>query len=94
MSAADDVVDQFWLGDRHNDQPVPKVKRDWHRQRNRKEPRCAADQWRARNRVVVTYMTEMTDSHLGHCIRFASTKPQHRSRLSALLAERARRSTP
>jgi hypothetical protein len=33
----------------------------------------------------------MTDSHLGHCIRFASTKPQHRSRLTALLAERSAR---
>jgi hypothetical protein len=29
----------------------------------------------------------MTDHHLGHCIRFANTKPQHRSRLEALNAE-------
>lgn len=64
---------------------------DWHAARTTDEPRCGADQWRTRDRSEVTYMHEMTDSHLGHCIRFASTKAQHRSRLASLLAERARR---
>ncbi len=66
--------------------------RDWHAQRGKNEPRAAADQWRTRDRNVVMFMSEMSDSHLGHCIRFASTKAQHRSRLNALLAERAARS--
>ena len=39
----------------------------------------------------ILYISEMEDRHLGHCIRFASTKPQHRSRLEALLAERSTR---
>jgi hypothetical protein len=64
---------------------------DWHAQRTTSEPRCGADQWRTKDREVVMYMHEMEDRHLGHCIRFASTKPQHASRLAALLAERSRR---
>jgi hypothetical protein len=70
---------------------VPVEAGDWHAQRTDEEPRCGADQWRTRDRNEVTYMHEMTDFHLGHCIRFASTKQQHASRLSSLLAERARR---
>lgn len=70
--------------------PAPK-ERDWHAQRSEDEPRCSADQWRQRDRSQILYISEMADSHLGHCIQFASTKPQHRSRLSALLAERANR---
>lgn len=72
-------------------QRVSRGSKDWHVHRNDQEPRCGADQWRTRDRHVVMYMHEMTESHLGHCIRFASTKPQHASRLSSLLAERARR---
>jgi hypothetical protein len=68
---------------------VPTGHRDWHAQRSPSEPRCGADQWRTRDREVIAYMHEMEDRHLGHCIRFASTKPQHASRLSSLLAERA-----
>jgi len=70
--------------------PDPK-ERDWHAQRDDGEPRCSADQWRQRDRQQILYISEMEDRHLGHCIRFASTKPQHRSRLSALLAERSGR---
>lgn len=70
--------------------PDPTAK-DWHAQRNEEEPRCSADQWRTRDRAVVTYISEMHDRHLGHCIRFASTKPQHASRLTALLEERRQR---
>lgn len=70
---------------------APSGGRDWHAHRNDTEPRCGADQWRTRDRHEVIYMHEMTDSHLGHSIRFASTKRQHASRLSALLAERERR---
>lgn len=70
-----------------NHLPDPRTQ-DWHSQRNEEEPRCAADQWRTRDRNEVLFISEMTDSHLGHCIRFASTKPQHRSRLAGLLAER------
>jgi hypothetical protein len=70
---------------------APLGSNDWHRAWNETEPRCGADQWRTRDREVIVYMHEMTDSHLGHCIRFASTKPQHASRLSSLLTERARR---
>jgi hypothetical protein len=55
------------------------------------EPRCAADQWRQRDRSKILYISEMSDQHLGHCIRFATTKPQHKSRLGELLAERKRR---
>lgn len=70
---------------------VPTQATDWHAQRNDAEPRCGADQWRTRDRNEITYMHEMEDRHLGHCIRFASTRPQHASRLSSLLAERDRR---
>jgi hypothetical protein len=73
-----------------NHLPTPSAK-DWHAPRNDREPRCSADQWRTRDRYEVLFISEMTDSHLGHCIRFASTKPQHRSRLAGLLAERANR---
>ena len=66
---------------------------DWHASRNEIEPRCGADQWRKRDRNVVTYMHEMHDRHLGYCIRFASTKQQHASRLASLLEERDRRSS-
>lgn len=68
--------------------------RDWHTQRSNAEPRCSADQWRQRNRSQILYISEMSDRHLWHCIRFASTKEQHRSRLDALLAERADRAHP
>jgi hypothetical protein len=64
---------------------------DWHFQRNEQEPRCSADQWRTRQRDEVLFISEMSDQHLGHCIRFASTKKQHASRLSFLLEEKARR---
>jgi hypothetical protein len=73
-----------------NHLPDPK-ERDWHAQRSEDEPRCSADQWRQRDRGQILYISEMADRHLGHCIRFASTKPQHRSRLSALLTERSAR---
>lgn len=73
-----------------NHLPDPR-ERDWHSQRSPDEPRCSADQWRERERSRILFISEMTDSHLGHCIRFASTKPQHRSRLTALLAERSAR---
>jgi hypothetical protein len=75
-----------------NHLPTPKA-RDWHAQRTKDEPRCAADQWRTRDRAEVLFISEMSDQHLGHCIRFASTKRQHRSRWAALLAERAARNT-
>lgn len=76
-----------------NNLPEPK-ERDWHAQRSDDEPRCSADQWRERERSRVLFISEMSDRHLGHCIRFASTKPQHRSRLAILLAERESRPTP
>jgi hypothetical protein len=73
--------------------PTPK-ERDWHASRSDAEPRCSADQWRTKDRKVVTYFSEMVDRHLHHCIRFASTKPQHASRLAGLLAEaEARKAT-
>lgn len=75
------------MADDANFLPTPK-EQDWHAQRDEHEPRCSADQWRTRDRAEVTYISEMSGRHLGHCIRFASTKPQHRSRLAALLAER------
>lgn len=73
-----------------NHLPDPKSN-DWHAQRSPEEPRCAADQWRTRDRNEVLFISEMTDSHLGHCIQFAATKKQHRSRLSQLIKERASR---
>ena len=73
-----------------NHLPDPRAQ-DWHSQRSEDEPRCSADQWRTRDRSEVLFISEMADGHLGHCIRFASTKPQHRSRLVQLLAERANR---
>lgn len=79
------------MADHSNNLPTPK-EADWHAQRSDDEPRCSADQWRERERSRVLFISEMTDGHLGHCIRFASTKPQHRSRLAALLAERSTRS--
>lgn len=72
--------------DQSNHLPTPKAQ-DWHTQRHEDEPRCAADQWRTRKRSEILFISEMSDRHLGHCIRFASTKPQHRSRLTSLLAE-------
>lgn len=78
------------MGELTNFLPDPK-ERDWHAQRHEDEPRCSADQWRQRDRSQILYISEMEDRHLGHCIRFASTKPQHRSRLAGLLAERAGR---
>jgi hypothetical protein len=71
----------------------PRSTRDWHTARTPAEPRCGADQWRTRDRQVIVYMREMTPSHLRHCIRFASTKPQHASRLASLLDEQLRRTT-
>lgn len=76
-----------------NHLPDPK-ERDWHAQLGDDEPRCAADQWRERERTRVLFISEMSDRHLGHCIRFASTKPQHQSRLNQLLAERTSREEP
>ena len=64
---------------------------DWHVARSESEPRCGADQWRTRERGIITYMHEMTNRHLGHCIRFAATKPQHASRLASLVEEQQRR---
>lgn len=64
---------------------------DWHTARDETEPRCAADQWRTRKRSEILFISEMSNYHLKHCIRFASTKPQHKSRLSALLSEQYRR---
>lgn len=64
---------------------------DWHAQRHNGEPRCGKDQWRTRDRSVIAYMHEMHDRHLEHCIRFASTRPQHASRLDSLLHEQAMR---
>lgn len=73
-----------------NNLPDPK-ERDWHAQRSEDEPRCSADQWRERERSRVLFISEMSDRHLGHCIRYAYTKPQHRSKLRALLDEDAAR---
>lgn len=64
---------------------------DWHAQRSSEEPRCFADQWRTRDRAEVLYISEMSDRHLSHCIRFAKTKPQHRSRLTYLIEEQSKR---
>lgn len=72
---------------------APSGPRDWHVARDEAEPRCGADQWRTRDREVLLYMHEMPDEHLQHCIRFASTKPQHASRLASLLAEQTQRRT-
>lgn len=74
-----------WLAERLT------VPRDWHRRRGSDEPPCGPAQWRTRDRMEVIDMTAMDDDHLGHAIRFASTKPQHASKLSALVAERDRR---
>ena len=63
---------------------------DWHPPL-RGEPPCGPDQWRTRDRDRVIAISEMDDSHLCHCIRFASQKGQHESRLEALMAELARR---
>ncbi|AEI71142.1 hypothetical protein [EBPR siphovirus 5] len=76
-----------------NLKPYPKTA-DWHAPQHMDEPLCSADQWRTRDRMVVLYVSEMEDRHLRHCIRFASTKPQHRSRLGELLAEAERRKNP
>ena len=72
---------------------APMGPRDWHKHRSNREPRCGADQWRTKDRNEIMYMHEMTDSHLGHCIRFASSFPQHASRLASLLAERQDRNS-
>lgn len=77
-------------GERSNHHPTPEDG-DWHAPRDEFEPRCSADQWRTRDRNTVIFISEMPDSHLGHCVRFASTKPQHRTRLAALLAESFKR---
>jgi hypothetical protein len=69
---------------------LAKVRVDWHPPL-RGEPPCGPDQWRTRDRDRVIAISEMEDSHLCHCIRFASGKEAHESRLDALMAELARR---
>lgn len=66
-------------------------KRDWHKVWRRGEPPCGTNQWRQKDRMAVINICDMGDGHLGHAIRFASGMRQHALRLSALLAERARR---
>lgn len=73
-----------------NKVPDPKCT-DWHSSRNPFEPSCSAEQWRTRDRNIVMYFNEMTDSHLRYSIQFARTRPQHKSRLSGLLLEQRRR---
>ncbi len=68
-------------------------KRDWHRKWADNEPNCAGNQWRQRDRFAVINIAEMDHEHLGHAIRFATTKSQHASRLAALVAERNRRTS-
>jgi hypothetical protein len=64
---------------------------DWHHPRSKSEPPCGANQWRTKDRSVVLNMCDMSDRHLGHCIRFATENPHHASKIAALLAERERR---
>jgi len=85
-----DAAKKLAKGIASNHLPDPTA-RDWHAQRNEAEPRCAADQWRQRDRSTILFISEMSDRHISHCVRFASTKPQHQSRLSALLSEQAAR---
>jgi hypothetical protein len=74
------------------DEPVRRRKiRDWHIKWQPDEPLCRKRQWRKRDRYDVINMRDMDDKHLGHAIRFATTKAAHTSRLSALLAERLKR---
>ena len=71
----------------------PRDTRDWHTARTPEEPRCGADQWRTRDRQVITYMHEISQFELDCCISRATTRPQHSSRLASLLDERLRRTT-
>lgn len=66
-------------------------KRDWHKKWRPEEPQCDGHQWRQRDRYAVIDISAMGDNHLKHALRFAATKKQHASRLSALLAEKNRR---
>jgi hypothetical protein len=64
---------------------------DWHARQGTEEPECPADSWRQRDRWAVVPIAEMDDNHLSHALRFASEKPQHASRLGALLREKMKR---
>lgn len=55
------------------------------------EPPCGDDEWRKKDRHTVIKIASMETSHLLHCVRFASVKKNHRSKLAALLAELAKR---
>jgi len=70
---------------------VLKKKRDWHKKWEKSDPECGPQQWRCRDRNEVINISDMTDSHLKHAIRFASTKSQHSSRMTALSAENGKR---
>lgn len=46
--------------------------------------------WRQKNGRLIA-IARMSDDHLGHCIRFAGSLKQHKSRYWALIAERNQR---
>ena len=63
----------------------------WHRKHKADEPKCGPHEWRSKDRYKVIKIADMSDDHLNNCIRFASKKGQHSSKLSALLNERIKR---
>lgn len=69
-----------------------KVRESWHAALPG-EPPCGDDEWRQRDRRSVIKIASMETSHLIHCIRFASMKKHHRSKLPALQLELGKRQT-
>ncbi len=93
-----EVLDYLTPLEKQKRKPAEKQKRkpsravpDWHKRGEMQEPPCANNQWRTKDRYHVMNMSDMDDEHLGHSIRFATTRQQHGSRLAGLLAERASR---
>lgn len=66
------------------------VRVDWHAPLPG-EPPCGPDEWRQRDRRSVIKIASMDLDHLVHCLRFASHKRHHASKLDVLQAELRKR---
>lgn len=90
--AADDAIDQamgLTRWDEGGCEPPRAV--NWHKRQSNREPKCRANQWRTGDREVVVNIRDMTDQHLRNAIQYAKGRPQHRTKLDALVEEQVRR---
>lgn len=66
------------------------VRENWH-DHLPGEPLCEIDEWRTKDRQKVIKISSMDLDHLVHCVRFATTKQHHGSKLPVLLEELRKR---